>query len=201
MEHGDELPNVSDCTGVIITGSHAMVTESLPWSIRLEKWIPSLLNAKIPLLGVCYGHQLLVKSMGGEVGFHPDGKEIGTVEIKLKPEYINDALFQSLPQRFNVHVSHSQTVLRMPPGAVSLAANAHDPNQAIRLGDSAWGVQFHPEYDASIMQSYIREQARELNSKGQNVSELLHNVKETPYSAQILRNFTQIVEGGRAHSL
>ena len=194
-ERGAELPSAADCAGVIVTGSHAMVTDDLPWSIRLEEWIPSILSAKVPFLGVCYGHQLFARSRGGEIGFHPGGKEIGTVEIHLKPEYINDALFRSLPQRFHVHVTHSQTVLRLPAGAVRLAGNAHEPNHAFRLGDHAWGVQFHPEYDAGIMQSYIREQAEELESKGQNVSELLHTVRETPHSARILRNFADIVQG------
>jgi GMP synthase (glutamine-hydrolysing) len=193
-EQGFELPDVSECAGVIITGSHAMVTEELPWSLRLEAWIPTLLKAEVPLLGVCYGHQLLAKCMGGAVTFHPQGKEIGTVEIELKPETVDDALFQNLPRQFVVHTSHSQTVRHLPPGAIRLASNAHEPNHAFRLGDSAWGVQFHPEYDADVMRSYIVEQQAELEAAGKDVTELLNAVIETPHSSQILRNFIQVVE-------
>ncbi len=194
VEHGASLPFATDCAGVIVTGSHSMVTDNLPWSTKLEAWIPSLLETKIPFLGICYGHQLLARSMGGEVGVHSGGKEIGSVEIELMPEYINDDLLQVLRQRFYVYVAHSQTVLRLPPGATRLAANSFEHNHIFRIGDCAWGVQFHPEYDARIMRSYIREHAEELESSGRNVSELLRTVKATPEAVKILKNFASIVQ-------
>ena len=195
VEHGAALPKAGECAGVVITGSHAMVTDNLPWSVKLEKWIPSLLEACIPLFGICYGHQLLAQAAGGQVGFHPRGKEIGTVLVHLLSDCTNDALFRSLPQSFVVHAAHSQSVLRLPPGATRLAANAYEPNHAFRLGDCAWGVQFHPEYNADIMRSYINEQAEELKSAGLDSSELFRAVSETPVAAETLRNFARIVEG------
>lgn len=193
-EHGAELPEAADCAGVVVTGSHSMVTEGLPWSAGLEKWIPSLVEADVPFLGICYGHQLLARAAGGEVGFHPRGMEIGTVEVHLLPDCADDPLFRSLPRRFAVHASHSQTVLRLPPRAVRLAANEYEPNHAFRVGGSAWGVQFHPEYDVCIMRSYIVEQADELTSTGFNVGELLDAVGETPFAALVPGNFTRVVE-------
>ena len=85
----------------------------------------------------------------------------------------------------------------MPAGAARLAANEYEPNHAFRIGECAWGVQFHPEYDAGIMRSYIREQADELVSMGRNVPELLDTVTEAPVAAQILRNFVGIVQSRR----
>lgn len=192
-EHSATLPVAGDCAGVVITGSHAMVTDDLPWSVKIEEWIPSLLEAHIPLFGICYGHQLLSRASGGQVGFHPRGKEIGTVPVHLLPDCANDALFCSLPQTFFVHVTHSQTVLRLPPNATCLAANAYEPNHAFRLGDCAWGIQFHPEYNTDIMRSYIKEQADELESAGRDVSELLHSVVETPVAAETLRIFSLMI--------
>jgi GMP synthase (glutamine-hydrolysing) len=199
VEYGAALPMAGDCAGVVITGSHTMVTDELPWSVKLEKWIPSLLQDRIPLFGICYGHQLLARAAGGHVGLHPRGMEIGTVLVHLLSDCANDALFQSLPRSFAVHVTHSQSVLRLPPSATRLAANAHEPNQAFRLGDYAWGVQFHPEYNADIMRSYIEEQAEELKSAGLDVSNLLRAVSETPVAAETLRNFARIVEGRLAN--
>ncbi len=198
-EHGAALPAAVECAGVVITGSHAMVTDDLPWSVKLEEWIPSLLVARIPLFGICYGHQLLARAAGGQVGFHPRGKEIGTVAVHLLPDRANDALFRLLPKSFFVHVTHSQTVLRLPPSAIRLAVNNHEPNHAFRLGDCAWGVQFHPEYNADIMRSYIEEQADELDSAGRDVPELLCAVAETPVAAKTLRNFARIVKGRLAN--
>jgi len=194
VEHGAALPAVEDCAGVIITGSHAMVTDELPWSIKLEKWIPFLLETRIPFLGVCYGHQLLARAAGGQVVTHPSGKEIGTVLIRLLPDSVNDTLFMTIPQSFQAHVTHSQTVLRLPHGAVRLAANEYETNHAFRIGDCAWGVQFHPEYNADIMKSYILEQKDELILSGIGIPQLLGAVMETPAAAKTLRNFARIVE-------
>ncbi len=194
-EHGGSLPPPADCAGAVVTGSHSMVTEDLPWSTGLEKWISSLMGADVPFLGICYGHQLLARAAGGEVGFHPRGMEIGTVEVRLLPDCADDPLFRSLPRRFAVHTSHSQTVLRLPPQAVRLAAGEHEPNHAFRVGRSAWGIQFHPEYDAAIMRSYIMEQADELVSAGLNAGELLAAVAETPFAAMVPGNFVRVVEG------
>lgn len=196
VAHGAALPPVADCAGVVVTGSHAMVTDRLPWSLRVASWIPSLLEARVPLLGICYGHQLLAQSMGGRVGFHPGGMEIGTVEVHLLPACAGDDLFRLLPQRLCAHVTHSQTVLRLPPGATRLAANTHEPNHAFRVGECAWGVQFHPEYDAGIMRSYIREQKEALGSMGANIPALLRTVRDTPAAARILGNFARIVQSG-----
>ncbi|MBW1804542.1 MAG: glutamine amidotransferase, partial [Deltaproteobacteria bacterium] len=156
-------------------------------------WIPSLQEANVPFLGICYGHQLLAQAMGGKVDFHPKGKEIGTVDIHLLPESTTDPLFYALPPRFPVHVSHSQTVLSLPPGAVRLAANDFEPNHAFRLAPCLWGVQFHPEYDTGVMASYITEQADDLAAAGWVISERLSTVRETPVATGILRKFARIV--------
>jgi GMP synthase (glutamine-hydrolysing) len=188
-EHGAPLPPVLDCAGVIVTGSHAMVTDDLPWIRALAAWVALLLDADVPFFGICFGHQLLARAAGGEVDYHPHGEETGTVGIHLLPESAEDPLFRTLPKRFRAHATHSQTVIRLPPNATRLAANAHDSNHAIRVGGSAWGVQFHPEYDAAIMKSYLLAEAAELESAGTDVSKLLQSVAETPVSLQTLRNF------------
>lgn len=192
-EHEAALPKVKNCAGVIITGSHAMVTDNAPWSVNLEKWIPFLLNAQIPVFGICYGHQLLARAAGGQVDFHPHGKEIGTVDVQLLPDCFNDPIFQTLPSSFLAHTTHSQTVLSLPKEAIRLAANAHEPNHAYRLGKCAWGVQFHPEYTVDIMRSYIQEQTNELTSAGLDVAQLLSAVSPTPFAANILKKFGNFV--------
>lgn len=194
IEHGDPLPSAAECAGIIITGSHSFVTDEVPWSVELEKWIPSLLDAGIPIFGICYGHQLLARAAGGYVDFHPQGKEIGTARVHLLPDCAQDVLFRSLPQAFPAHVTHSQSVVRLPPEATRLAFNTYEPHHAFRIEDCAWGVQFHPEYNAEIMRCYIKEDAASLESLGLNVPELLHAVEETPIAAQTLRNFGRFVE-------
>ena len=192
VENGAALPAAADCAGVVITGAHAMVTDDLPWSVAIERWIPSLLEAEVPLFGICYGHQLLARAAGGEVGFHPQGKEIGTVEVKRLGTADLDILFKQLPISFPAHVTHAQTVLTLPPGATRLAANGHEPNHAFRLGTNAWGVQFHPEYSTDIMRAYIREQADELTTAGRDVAGILESVGPTQAVSDLLTRFARL---------
>lgn len=198
-EHGDSLPPEDKCAGVVITGSHAMVTDNAPWSIKLEKWLALLIEASTPVFGICYGHQLLARSAGGRVDYHPHGKEIGTVSVELLSDCSDDPVFKSIPKSILAHVTHSQTVLDLPRTAIRLATNRHEPNHAFRLGDCAWGVQFHPEYSAGIMRSYIQQQAGELQTAGIDVSQLLNAVSETPVAAQLLKQFGNFVQSRLPH--
>jgi GMP synthase (glutamine-hydrolysing) len=186
---GSPFPDPEECSGVIVTGSHAMVTDNLPWSLRIESWIPSLVAAEVPFLGICYGHQLLGRAMGGEVGYNPLGKEIGTVSITLTENSNNDSLCNGFPSTFQAHTTHAQSVLKLPSDAILLASNAHDPHHAFRIGPSAWGVQFHPEYTAEVMRAYITAQADSLTKKGRNVENMLLEVTETPFARRVLSNF------------
>jgi GMP synthase (glutamine-hydrolysing) len=195
MERGAALPAAADCAGVVITGAHTMVTDDHPWSVVLEKWIPSLLSAGTPLFGICYGHQLMARAAGGKVGLHLQGQEISTVTVKQLAVAEQDILFKHLPPSFPAHVTHLQTVLALPPGATRLAANSHEPNHAFRIGACAWGVQFNPEFTAEIMRAYIREQAPALTAAGMEIEHLLQAVSQTPEAGSMLREFARVVEG------
>ncbi len=195
-DQGERLPDPKACYGVVITGAHCMVTDDLPWSLAIEAWIPSLVQAEVPLLGICYGHQLLGRAMGGNVDFHPGGKEVGTVAIKLRSERSNDPLFANLAPQFPVHATHSQSVLSLPPEAVLLAENDFEPHHAFRLGRCAWGVQFHPEYDSNVMRDYVTAQSDSLVLAGQNVDALLQNLCETPEANSLLVTFAELAIQG-----
>jgi len=150
-----ELPEPATLAGVVITGSHAMVSDREPWSEALVPWLRALVGHGTPVLGICYGHQLLAHAMGGEVGYHPGGLELGTVDITLNPAAQADPLLGNMPPGFQAHAVHAQTVRTLPPGAMLLAANAHEPHHAFRVGRQAWGVQFHPEFSTAAMQGYV----------------------------------------------
>lgn len=196
VENGESPPDPSQCAGAVITGSHAMVTDDLPWSLNLEIWVRECLDKEIPILGVCYGHQLLARAAGGTVGFHPGGKEIGTVKVNVKTAGRDDLLFRYIETSFNAHVTHAQTVLTLPENAVCLAYNEFEPHQAFRIGSYAWGVQFHPEYTPRIMKAYIIEQADELRTAGKNTDHLLAGVRHTPEATRVLKRFCERITTG-----
>ncbi len=190
----DTLPAYETCSAVVITGSHSMVTEHAPWSEGLAEWIPGLIARRIPTLGVCYGHQLLAYALGGTVADNPEGPEYGTVPLTLRPAGATDPLLGGHHEPLYAHVSHFQSVLRLPEGAILLAASEKDPHQAFVVADCAWGLQFHPEFDKEIVAAYIRAYAMELECRGINPSARLDTCRETPDAARILTRFGQLIE-------
>lgn len=183
-----EWPAQALIAGVVVTGSHAMVTDRAAWSERTAVWLAQLVRTEVPVLGICYGHQLLAHAMGGVVGHHPRGLEIGTVLVQCTEAAQDDALLSNLPACFAAQVVHEQSVLRLPPDAVVLASNAHEPHQAFRVGPSAWGVQFHPEFSGDAMQGYMNAIGPRLEAAGDSVA-----VRQTPEAATLLPRFAQWV--------
>ena len=173
---GRSLPDPVDFAGVVLTGSHDMVTDRRPWSEATAAWIPTVMKQKVPLLGICYGHQLIAHALGGRVGDNPSGMEMGAVRVRLTREGHSNFLFKDLPGEMMVIACHTQSVLALPPGAVRLAGSARDGHHVFAVGKTGWGVQFHPEFDARIMETYIHETAGALIRQGQNPGELIRGL-------------------------
>jgi len=183
-----QLPELQNITGIIITGSHDMVTDRTSWLEDSSAWLRECAQKNIPILGVCFGHQLLAQAFGGLVDNNIEGPEIGTVGINLNENAENDALFGYLPQTFLAHETHTQSVLQLPKNATVLAYNCHDFCQAFRIGKNIWGVQFHPEHDTDIIREYVLAQREQL----ENTVVTLNEICETPYANSIIKKFVQL---------
>jgi GMP synthase (glutamine-hydrolysing) len=189
-----EIPSgFEDISGIIITGSARMITDIPDWALKAAAWIKEAVSKGIPALGVCYGHQLLAYSLGGKVDFNPKGRELGTVKVNLTDEAAKDDLFKIFPDEIEVHVSHSQTVTELPPGAVRLAFNNMDNNHAFRFGECAWGNQFHPEFDPTITECIIRQRREAILSEGLDPDKMLESVSDSPHGFQLLQRFLEII--------
>ena len=193
VDKGESLPAIDDVVAAIVTGSPAYVTDLAPWNESSAVYLRLLHQQQKPILCVCYGHQLLAWAFGGVVGFHPNGREIGTIDIELTLEAASDVLFAKMPKQFSAQASHQQSVLSLPDGAVLLAKNRFDAHHAFRLGSSTWGVQFHPEFSAHVMSTYICERRDDIAREGFNVEELLARVDSTPVSASLLQQFSALL--------
>jgi len=193
VDHGARLPAPDSVAGAVITGSGAMVPDRLDWSERTAAWLRDAAGIGLPLLGVCYGHQLLAHALGGHVDYNPRGREIGTAEIERLPVFEDDPLLGALPGRFLAHATHLQTVVHAPPGAVVLARSKLDDHQAVRFAPNAWGVQFHPEFGVREMRGYLRARSEAIDYEGLDTQALLRAVRACPQARSVLRRFARIV--------
>jgi GMP synthase (glutamine-hydrolysing) len=177
---------------MIITGSGAMVSERLDWSERSAEWLRDAAHDGHAMFGICYGHQLLAHALGGTVDYNPRGREMGTVPVALKAEAKDDALFGALPDSFDVHTTHLQSVLKLPADATVLAASDKDGCQAFRWRDHVWGVQFHPEFSTVHMREYIHVRRMALLREEANPQAMRKAVGAAPHARQVLRRFVHL---------
>lgn len=193
---GAALPDPAAPIGAVVTGSSAFVTEAAPWSERTGAWLRRAVEAGTPVLGVCYGHQLLARALGGEVGRNPRGREIGTVLVRLEAAASDDPLLAGFPPTLRVQATHLESVLSLPPEARLLASSDLDPHAAFAVGERAFGVQFHPEFDADVIREYIRARREPMREEGLSPDALLAAAVDSPYGTALLRRFRELAESG-----
>jgi GMP synthase (glutamine-hydrolysing) len=189
-----ELPADFAFDGVVVTGSRSSVYWDEPWIDGLVDWVAEAADRGLPILGVCYGHQVLAEALGGRVEAMDD-IELGYRDIERVDD--DDPLLATLDDPFRAFETHSDRVVELPPDATLLAQNDRGV-QAFRRGD-CWGVQFHPEYDRDSA-------ARVTNGKElpeERIRTVLDGIDDDNYAAacrtkRLFDNFTDYVRARRA---
>lgn len=131
---------------------HVDQEERHPWLREEDALIRTVLDRGAPIFAVCLGSQLLAKAAGARVGPASE-PEIGWYEVELTDEAQDDPVLGALPRAFEALQWHSYA-FDLPAGAVALAQSPVCL-QSFRLGDAAWGVQFHPEVTAEILTRWV----------------------------------------------
>jgi GMP synthase (glutamine-hydrolysing) len=183
---------------MVITGSPRSLVEPEPWMDDAAAFVRKADDAGVPVLGVCFGHQLVGYAYGGRVRQNPNGWEVGTVEVELTDDGARDPLFAGLGPRLRVNQSHRDEVGLLGPTTRVLAAGAHTPHQAIAVGDHVRGVQFHPEMNAPVIQRIIAHRRMILSDDavrrcraGYCVDTLIAGSTDTPDAERVLVNFVE----------
>jgi GMP synthase-like glutamine amidotransferase len=155
----DSVPRrlpLDEAAGLIILGGpmSANDVDEFPFLATELDWIRKAIAARVPLLGVCLGAQLLAKAMGGRV-YRNAVKEIGWYDLELLPPAGDDRLFRGRAAVETVFQWHGDT-FDLPPGAIHLARSRQCRHQAFRCGDWAYGLQFHVEMTPQLMDEWLR---------------------------------------------
>ena len=141
-----------DCDAYIITGSRSGVYEAHDWIPLAEKFVRDVIAANKPLIGVCFGHQLIAQAMGGRVEKSEKGwgQGLHTWEVNHRPAWMDEDV-----SSFSMLVSHQDQVLELPPGAKCLASSDFCSVAAFQLGENALGFQGHPEFSKAYSQAIM----------------------------------------------
>jgi GMP synthase (glutamine-hydrolysing) len=147
-----------DAAGLVVLGGAMNVDEAerYPFLNTEIAWLQSAVQANLPVLGICLGAQLLAAALGARV-WHSPRKEIGWYEIECLPVASSDRLARHLTARATIFQWHGDT-FDLPAGAVRLARSELCENQAFRWRNAAWGLQFHPEVTAEIIECWLTDQ-------------------------------------------
>ncbi len=171
-----EIPaDPSVCDAWITTGSRHSVNDDEPWIRRLEEFVRDVEAAGVPFVGICFGHQLIARALGGTVVESERGWGIGIKEVEVR-----DGL--GLGGSYRILNSHRDQIERIPPGAEVLGWNEDCPVAMLGVGDSMIGIQGHPEFEKRYSKALM--EMRRGNVISENiVAAGLASLDETPDSA------------------
>ncbi len=135
--HFPSSPNDADAW--LITGSKHGAYEDHKWIPPLEDLIREIDQQKLPLVGICFGHQIIAQALGGKVEKFSGGWAVGHTEYTFKGQPVS------------LNAWHQDQVVQLPQGAKVLGSNAHCQNAMISYGDHIFTVQAHPEFSAAVV--------------------------------------------------
>jgi GMP synthase (glutamine-hydrolysing) len=144
-----EIPaDPSDCDAWITTGSRHSVNDDLPWIRRLEVFVREVAAKDVPFVGVCFGHQLIAKALGGSVVQSDRGWGVGMKEVEVNADL-------GLGSAYRILNSHQDQIATLPPGAEVLGWSEHCPVAMLGVGDHMIGIQGHPEFETEYSRALM----------------------------------------------
>lgn len=177
---GDAVPaTLAGYAGLLVMGGNQDAvgapdgTPGAPWFPALEGLLRTAVADRTPTLTVCLGAQLLAQALGGRVEPTPAGPQLGPLLVARRDAAARDPLFAGVPFTPDVYQWHHDHVAVLPPGAVLLAVSSQVPHQAFRVGDRAWGLQFHVECDVAMLTSWASHDAGLLGQLGLDAETVL----------------------------
>jgi GMP synthase-like glutamine amidotransferase len=154
LVENDALPDQNDLDAVLITGSPVGVYDRVAWIEPLKGWIRANARARIPQVGICFGHQIIAAAFGGHVAKAPQGWGLGRHDYELTDDHLSRPCGST---RFSLAVSHQDQVLTPPKSAQIVAHSSFTPYAALQYPDApALTFQGHPEFCRHFAEALIK---------------------------------------------
>lgn len=190
FERAPQPPMLDGAHAVIVGGSKWSVWEDVPNQPALIEVLKAARERKIPILGVCFGAQLLAHAFGGQVVRDMEHEEWGTHEIETSDDALMDMLFADAPFSFPAQCAHHDRIAKLPPAATLLASSKNCAVQAFVIpGADIYGVQFHPERSKRDYETLLEMRGRDYSADQASFERIKASLKETPAAEELLAKF------------
>lgn len=198
---GDSVPERVGADGLVVLGGDMSSLDDAiyPWLDDIRRLQRSAAADVLPSFGVCLGGQLMAQAFGGQTGVGDNGMEAGISQIEWLPDAAADRVFADLAVPFLAGMMHRDAVTVLPPGSTLLGTGSNYRHQAFRVGETSWAVQFHPEVNRNVYDSWTAVvgdadlQARQRIARGVDDFARLESVV-LKNNQELVRNFAQVVK-------